>query len=372
MAAVDHFKEANRQLTICNACRYCEGLCPVFPALELRKSFTNEDVRYLANLCHDCRACYQACMYVEPHEFAINLPKVMSEGRIESYEHWSWPAFMGRSFSKGGRGLVLGWATAALVYFGALVLVPADRLFSTHLGPGAFYRVVPYAAMVIPAVVLFLYGAAIWLRGCVRFWDESDSSLRPKPAGVVPVLRAIREALTLKYLGGGGPGCSYPHEAPSAARRFFHSLVFWGFLLDFAATTLAFIYEDFRHILPPYPVLSAPVLCGTVGGVGLIVGAAGLLWFKMRSDRSLSATGAYGLDYAFLVFLGLTGLSGMLTLILRSTPALGTILVVHLGMVAALFITAPYGKFVHFVYRLSALIRYQVEAKGSQPQGEHP
>jgi len=71
------FHEADRQLTICNACRYCEGLCPVFPALERRNSFLEGDILYLANLCHDCRACMPACPYTDPHEFAIDIPTVM-------------------------------------------------------------------------------------------------------------------------------------------------------------------------------------------------------------------------------------------------------------------------------------------------------
>ena len=72
------------------------------------------------------------------------------------------------------------------------------------------------------------------------------------------------------------------------------------------------------------------------------------------------------MDYVFLVTLGVTALTGMLTLILRSTAAMGTALVVHLACIAALFATAPYGKFVHFVYRTLALVRYEIEQR--QPQ----
>ncbi|HEY1295544.1 MAG TPA: hypothetical protein VGJ60_20895, partial [Chloroflexota bacterium] len=57
------------QLEVCNACRYCEGYCAVFPALERKRRFSPDDVVYLANLCHDCRACFYACMYAPPHEF---------------------------------------------------------------------------------------------------------------------------------------------------------------------------------------------------------------------------------------------------------------------------------------------------------------
>ncbi len=51
----------------------------------------------------------------------------------------------------------------------------------------------------------------------------------------------------------------------------------------------------------------------------------------------------------------------MLVLIFRSTAALGGLLILHLALIAALFLTAPYGKFVHFLYRTLALVRYYAE-----------
>ena len=52
----DLLVEGKRQLDICNSCRYCEGYCAVFPALERRIDLTKADMVQLANLCHDCRA----------------------------------------------------------------------------------------------------------------------------------------------------------------------------------------------------------------------------------------------------------------------------------------------------------------------------
>ena len=69
------------------------------------------------------------------------------------------------------------------------------------------------------------------------------------------------------------------------------------------------------------------------------------------------------MDIAFLALLFLTSLTGMLLLALRESPAMGTLLVVHLGMVAGLFITAPYGKFAHMVYRYAALVRNSIEQR---------
>jgi citrate/tricarballylate utilization protein len=358
------FAEANRQLVICNACRYCEGYCPVFRAIETRRDFQKGDVFYLSNLCHDCRACYYACMYTPPHEFAINIPQILAASRMETYRRWSWPEFLGRAFKNRSVTVCLATGMAALVAILALVLIPSANLFSTHLGPGAFYEVVPYAAMVAGALILFFYGIAVWLRGGARFWSETRGALRERPnhSGDWKALAAaVGAALGLRYLKGGGPGCFYPDERPSSVRRFYHSLTFWGLASDFFSTTLAFIYQDFLHILPPYALTSAPVIFGTIGGVALLLGTGGLIYFKWKSDREPAAEGASGMDYVFLVTLGLTALTGLLTLILRETPAMGGLLVLHLACIAALFISAPYGKFVHAVYRTLALVRYEIE-----------
>ena len=356
------FEEANRQLVICNACRYCEGFCPAFKTLERRRSFTEGDILYLANLCHDCRACYDACMYTPPHEFAVNFPRVMSEVRVESYERWSWPAVLRRGFESVRISNLVGVATVVVVLVCAAVLIPGSRLFEKSLGPGAFYRIISYKVMTMTALLLCLYWIAIWVLGAVISWSEMNDSAAPRSSiKFFPVLKALRDAMVLRHLDGGGPGCPYPNERLGSVRRIFHAFVFWGFMSALASTTLAFIYQDFLRELPPYSLFSAPVILGCVGGIGLVIGVSGLLWIKSKSNREPSSDRAYGLDYAFLITLGLVALSGMLTLAFRDTKVLGTMLVVHLALVAALFVTAPYGKFVHMVYRTLALVRYHLE-----------
>ena len=360
MPGLDVIQEASRQLVICNACRYCEGYCPVFRAIETRRDFKAGDVFYLSNLCHDCRACYYACMYTPPHEFAINIPQILAASRVETYRRWSWPAFLGRAFTNRSITVVLAAGMAALVAILALAFIPSDSLFGAHVGPGGFYEVVPYFAMVAGALILFIYGIAVWLNGGARFWSETKDALGER-GNWKTLAAAVGAALGLRYLQGGGPGCFYPGERPSSVRRAYHSLTFWGLASDFISTTLAFVYQDLFHILPPYSLASAPVIFGAIGGVALIIGTGGLIYFKLRSDREPAAAGASGMDYVFLATLGLTALTGMLTLIFRATPAMGSILVLHLACIAALFISAPYGKFVHVVYRTLALVRYETE-----------
>ena len=69
------------------------------------------------------------------------------------------------------------------------------------------------------------------------------------------------------------------------------------------------------------------------------------------------------MNTAFIVLLLLTSLTGLALLAWRETAAMGLLLVVHLGVVMALFVTLPYGKFVHGIYRMAALIKFALESK---------
>src|SRR5689334_11596141 len=102
MHATEALAEADRVMTICNACRYCEGLCAVFPVMEMRRSFSGGDLNYLANLCHACGACYSDCQFSPPHEFNVNVPKAMAVVRAESYEAHAWPKALAPMFKRNG------------------------------------------------------------------------------------------------------------------------------------------------------------------------------------------------------------------------------------------------------------------------------
>jgi citrate/tricarballylate utilization protein len=352
-------------MVICNACRYCEGFCAVFPAMERRRTFQDGDLTYLANLCFDCRACFYACQYAPPHEFAVNVPKLFSELRAETYRDYTWPGVLALLSRRGGAaGLTTGLACVAAVLILVLLLQGPKALLSAQHGEGTFYRVVPYLAMVLPALGITLYGLAVLLIGAVRFWRDTRGSLA-EMLDRSAFWRAAEDALSLRYLRGGGDGCNYPDAAFSHARRRLHHLVFYGFLLDFAATTVAAIYDHLLGWVAPYPLVSLPVVLGTVGGVVLLVGAGGLLWLKWSSDREPADRPMAAMDVAFLMALLLTSLSGLLLLGLRDTPAMGILLAIHLGLVAALFITMPYGKFAHLFYRYAALIRNAVEERAA-------
>lgn len=360
MPSADALKEAERVMVICNACRYCEGFCAVFPAIERRRTFSSHDLTYFANLCHNCRGCYYACQYAPPHEFDLNVSKTLQTLRAETYKDFLWPAFLGGMFQRNGVTISLVMTAAVVIVLLLVSLRGESVLFSSHHGEGAFYAVIPYSLMVLPALLIGFAVLGAIIVGVVRFWREMGEKLGRLVAARA-LLRATLDTLRLRYLAGGGHGCNYPDERFSHARRWFHHLAFYGFMLAFAATTIAAFYENILHRVAPYPLWSLPVMLGTIGGGALLIGAGGMLWYRWHSDPAPANRSLVGMDLVFSMMLFLTSLTGLLLLILRETPAMGTLLSVHLGVVLGLFITLPYGKFVHAVYHYAALVKNAME-----------
>ena len=359
--------EAQRVLAICNACRYCEGYCAVFPTLQRRLAFTEHDIHYLANLCHNCGSCLYACQYAPPHEFRLNFPRVLAQVRAQTYRKYAWPGFLARAFD--ANGLFTSLATAASLAFMLLLatlLADPARLFTAFSdAQGSFYAVIPHGAMVAVFGSVSAFVVLALVMGFVRFWPDMGEE-RTDFVAPSATAGALGDALTLKYLDGGGDGCTYPDDTPSFARRRFHHLTFYGFLLCFAATGTATLYHYVLGLKAPYPFWSLPVLLGTAGGIGLLAGPAGLLWLKRRRDPSLADPAQKGLEAGFLALLLLASATGLALLAFRETRAMGMLLVAHLGVVLALFVTMPYGKFVHGLYRFAALVRFHLERKRPQ------
>ena len=351
----DLIAEARRQIEICNACRYCEGYCAVFPALERRLSFDEGDIHYLANLCHNCGACLYACQYAPPHEFQLNFPRMLAQVRRQTYEKYAWPGFLASAFGRNGTVVAIVAALAVALLF-AITAGVADpqAFFAAHSDrEGSFYAVMPHETMTAIFGAVFLFVVLALAMGVARFWLGTGESLADF-AAPQPLSSAAWDAAVLRNLDAG-------------PRRTFHHLTFYGFLLCFAATAVGTIYHYVFDIRAPYPLWSLPVMLGTLGGIGLIVGPVGLMRLRRRRDPDLTDRAQSGMDAAFLVLLLLLGATGLALLAFRETRAMGTLLALHLGVVLAFFATLPYGKFVHAPYRLAALARFHLERRRPLP-----
>jgi citrate/tricarballylate utilization protein len=353
-------RKAEHEMVVCNACRYCEAYCPVFQAMEQRLTFASGDLAYLANLCHNCGECLYACQYAPPHEFNIDVPRTLSKVRVESYESFAWPSFAAAAFRR-------PWtATLLALGFGIAVTVASvGRPFTARSNPADFYAVMPHKTMVILSGVIAAFVLVALAIGHRRFAVMAGREAPPYTTGELAIIPATRDVLTLKHLHATGEDCVDAEEQRRPWRRWLHHCTFYGFALCFASTTLAAVYHLVFGWIAPYAYTSVPVVLGTVGGLGLVIGPTGLFLLDRRRDPALTHSSERSLGAAFLTMLLLTSLTGVLLLVLRETPYMPALLLVHLAIVFALFVTLPYSKFVHGIYRAAALVKFRREERAT-------
>lgn len=338
--------EAHRQLEICNACRYCEGYCAVFPAMMRHTSFASGDLNHLANLCHNCRGCYYSCQYVPPHEFAINIPAILADVRQTSWESYIQPHFLSKRFHS--CGLAMSLACVALftgLFWWLSAGAPASAQFYDHLSHNLLVSIFGVA---------FLGPMLIILVALRSYWKDTGGRF----PGYADLRDAFFSVARMKNLAGGhGEGCNFEKEDRfTNARRYAHQAVFWGFILCFLATASGTIMHYVFNWPAPYGVLTPPKLFGIPGGILLVLGAAELIRLKFKADPTLGAERVWRGELAFTTVLGLTGLSGLLLYAVTGTGAVKLALAFHLACVLTLFLTMPFSKMVHGFFRLSALI----------------
>jgi len=360
------YGETSRMMGICNSCRYCEGYCAVFQSMERRVSFDPASLDYLANLCHHCGACLYACQYAAPHEFGVDIPRSLAKVRIASYEAYAWPRALGVLYRKQGTfaGVILALSMALFLMLGASYAAP-EGLFAARPASQSFYAIFPHGLLVSVFGAVFAFAIVAIVASAARF-------RRALGAGALAPVAAASSAARLANLEGGGEGCYHRsgiEHPPSSERRGAHHVTFYGFLLCFASTSLATFQHYVMKWPAPYPLSSAVVILGTLGGLGLVAGPARLLALRRTRDPALVDASQAAMDAAFLWMLFLVSATGILLLVLRDTAAMGLMLAVHLGFVMAFFVMMPYGKFMHGIYRYLALARHERERREPNPYG---
>lgn len=357
METIKIIEQAKHSVGICNSCRYCEGFCAVFPAMEKRLNFMDGDINYLANLCHNCSECFYACQFAPPHEYQVNIPQQLAKVRLQTYQQYAWPGFISHWFKKNG---VISVSLFILVLV-ALFFVASNG--STVYQPGNFYSIFPHNFLAIVFGIGFLWPVLCLIMGFRNFLKDVNESVASL-FKLSYLKQALKEGLSLKYLHGNvKTGCTYPDDNISPWRRRFHHCTFYGFVLCFLATASGTVMHYALQLPAPYSFISVPKLLGTAGGISLAIGTVGLFLLKRKSDENIKDIRQMGMDYAFILQLFLTAVTGLLLMLFRETDALKVLLIIHLSVVLSLFITLPFGKFVHSLYRLGALLKYAKESQ---------
>jgi quinone-modifying oxidoreductase subunit QmoC len=362
------FDRGGENAARCYQCATCSSVCELapanapFPRRQVLWAQWGMEDRLLSDagvwLCHQCNDCSVRC----PRE--VNPGDVMASIRAMVVERLATPRFLGSlvgNVRKTWPLLLLGPLFYWLILLGATgVHIPGvDPALSSLDGRFHYEHFVPHSLIYVTYfAATFFVLITMWSSGS-RFWKLMGAN-QPRSGSLLSALvpAALDIATHKKF-------ASCDRGVPK--RRWGHFLVMWGFVG--AAVTSGFailyLYKDtvFFSWLNlgytyPVPITHWVKWLGNISAVMLVIGGL-LLWLNRRvtGDKLVGATTAF--DRFFLwVVLGVIG-TGVATEVFRFVPvppiAACTIYLIHLSIVLTLFLTLPYSKFAHIVYRTLAM-----------------
>lgn len=138
-----------------------------------------------------------------------------------------------------------------------------------------------------------------------------------------------------------------------------HKMLLFGFIILFITTGTVFILADFLGMHTPWNPFTHPVKwLGYIGGILLLYGVIGLITGRNKAELENSLKTSYS-DSFLLWLILLVGITGFAIVVFRTIPVLynltGIVYLVHLITVFLLFLSIPYSKFSHLVFRTTAV-----------------
>jgi quinone-modifying oxidoreductase subunit QmoC len=298
-------------------------------------------------LCHQCNDCTKRC----PRD--VRPGDVLQAVRAMTIERLAFPRWLGSFVARAGTTWPALFALPILFWCFLLLVtghlrVPAD--FS------AYGELVPHAliyAVFFPAAAWAV--AASWVGG-QRFWSllgASSSSSGGLLRHLAPTLGEIATHKRFRSCDAARP------------RSTGHLLLMWGFV-GAAVTSGLLVLALYVQKLPMPLALTHPYkLLGNFSALLLVIGGGWLVATRVGSRDTSGRSSAF--DIYFLTLVMLVIATGVLTEVARfALPSEFALLIyiVHLGAVLSLFITFPYSKFAHLLYRSLAMLHQRVQEGG--------
>jgi quinone-modifying oxidoreductase, subunit QmoC len=305
-------------------------------------------------LCHQCNDCTARC----PRD--ARPGDVLQTVRALAIERLAFPTWLGRAVAAARATWPLLFGLPLLFWI-ALLAGTGHLDVPSGLAPHWSYGdLVPHA---------FIYGVffpvAAWVllasatQG-TRFWrllgrhDARGSSLiRALPA-------VLAEIATHKRFAS----CE-----TARPRRLGHLLLLWGFVGAAATSGLLIVAMYVQRLPMPLPLTHPYKLLGNLSAAVLVAGVVLLAVMRLAGRSVSGATTTF--DAFFLTLVGLVIATGCVVELARlgGAPALGlAVYVVHLGVVMALFVSFPYSKFAHMLYRTLAMAHERIAVRdGNTP-----
>lgn len=336
----------------CYQCATCSSVCELAPASH---PFPRRQVllaqwgmaERLATdpavwLCHQCNDCTVRC----PRD--ARPGDVLGAVRSLAIEKLAFPGFLGKFVGAARSTWLL--LLALPVLFWVVLLAAAGRLaVPPGLEAGWAYDVlVPHS---------FIYGVffpvtgwvifASWVAGR-RFWTALGASGKRSGSFLANLMPALVEVATHKRFGSCGA---------ARPRKLGHLTLLWGFVGAAITSGLLIIGMYIQKLPMPLPLDHPYKILGNVSAGLLIIGGAILVGNRLGDRKAAGASFAF--DTFFLSVVVLVIATGMVVQLARLAHAPGIALasyVLHLGSVMSLFLTFPYSKFAHLLYRTLAMV----------------
>lgn len=344
----------------CFQCATCSSVCDLatsestFPRRQMLWAQWGLADRFAADpsiwLCHQCNDCTARCPRdARPGDAMQVIRSLMIEelgsprfvARLVGAAAKTWPILLGLP--------VLFWA----------LFIYSVNGFATAGTPLAYRDVVPqwmFYVVFFPAIGFALLTAGLGARRAWAAWGEGGKRTGSLLSGLAGVGMDI-----LAHRRFGNCSAAKPRQTG-------HLLLFWGFVGATVTTGLLGAGIDFFGMKTPLPMLHPIKLLGNLSAVLLVLGVGSLILNRLSGEASAGATRAF--DLFFLSLVGLliaSGVGAELGRLFLPAPVALAIYVVHLGMILALFLTFPFSKFAHALYRTLAMAHERLVSQRRMP-----
>jgi quinone-modifying oxidoreductase subunit QmoC len=332
----------------CYQCATCSSVCELaptddpFPRRQMLMAQWGMADQLAAEpgvwLCHQCNDCTLRC----PRD--ARPGDIMQTVRAMAIEALAFPRFLG--------SLVASARTTWPLLLGLPILFWVALLGLTgHLGVpadfNAYEDAVPHwmiYAVFFPVAGWVLF--ASWMGGR-RFWKLLGGRAARSGSFLANLLPPLGEIATHKRFAK----CS-----AARPRRTGHLTLLWGFVGAAVTSGLLVVGIYIQHLPMPLSLDHPYKILGNISAILLVVGGTMLVANRLGDSKRAGASTSF--DNFFLSVVVLVIATGVAVEVARlaGAPDVGIPLyVVHLGVVMCLFVTFPYSKFAHVLYRTLAM-----------------
>ncbi|MGE5235828.1 MAG: quinone-interacting membrane-bound oxidoreductase complex subunit QmoC [Acidobacteriota bacterium] len=351
------FRDALRRrggeaVTRCYQCATCSGVCELspdespFPRRIMLWAQWGLAERLAADpavwLCHQCNDCTVRC----PRD--AKPGDVVGVIRSLVIEKLAFPGFIGRlvGAARSSWLLLLG---VPIAFWVALLAATGHLAVPAGLPQNwAYEQFVPHRFIYS---VFFPVAAWVMLAGWVsgrRFWGLLGASGQRKGSFLTGLWPVLADIATHKRFGS----CE-----TAKPRQLGHLTLMWGFVGAAVTSGLLIVGIYVQHLAMPLALSHPYKILGNLSMVLLLAGIALLVGNRLGDARVAGASNAFDTFFlSVVVLVVLTGTAVEVTRLMGDASLGLTLYVVHLGVVMSLFLTFPYSKFAHMLYRTLALV----------------